>query len=187
MRLIVLAAALAAFVMLAGGAAVAQSAAPLEDTSGVEPNGHRVIQLSVRIPASSSEVWSVLTTSDGWRRLGVSFADVDFRTGGIIETGYASESRSGAPGNIRNQIVAYVPERMLAIRNVQAPPGFPHAAEYATTATVLELDPVGSDETLVTLTATGFARGPAYDTLYAFFLRGNALTLETLRDSFLTD
>lgn len=184
MRLIVLVAALA---VLAGGPAAAQSAGQLEDTSSVEPNGHRVIQLSIQIPAPPLAVWSVLTTSEGWRRLGVSFADVDFRTGGIIETGYAPDAASGATGNIQNQIVAYVPERMLAIRNVRAPPGFPHAAEFATTATVLELQPVGPDQTRVTLTATGFAPGPAYDTLYAFFRQGNGLTLEALRNSFAVD
>lgn len=181
MRLVVL---VAALTVLTGGPAVAQASGPLEDTSSVEANGHRIIQLSVEVPAPPSEVWSALTTSEGWRRLGVSFAHVDFRTGGMIETGYAPGAAAGAAGNIRNQIVAYVPGRMLAIRNVQAPPGFPHAAEFAETATVMELDPVGEDRTRVTLTATGFAPGPAFDTLYGFFLRGNGQTLEMLRDSF---
>ena len=184
MRLVVLVAALA---VLAGGPAAAQAVNQLEDTSSVEPNGHRIIQLSIRVPAPPSEVWSALTTSAGWRRLGVSFAEVDFRTGGVIETGYAADAVAGAPGNIRNQIVAYVPQRMLAIRNVQAPPGFPHAAEFAETATVMELEPAGEGQTQLTLTATGFAPGPAYDTLYGFFRQGNGLTLETLRDSFAAD
>lgn len=184
MRLVVL---VAALTVLVGGPAAAQTAGQLVDTSSVEANGHRIIQLSVQVPAPPSEVWSALTTSAGWRRLGVSFAEVDFRTGGMIETGYAPGSVAGAPGNITNQIVAYVPERMLAIRNVKAPPGFPHAAEFAETATVMELDPVGDGQTRVTLTATGFAPGPAYDTLYGFFRQGNGLTLETLRDSFAAD
>ena len=184
MRLVVL---VAALTVLTGGSAVAQASSPLEDTSSVEANGHRIIQLSVEIPAPPSDVWSALTTSEGWRRLGVSFAQVDFRTGGMIETGYAPGATAGAVGNIRNQIVAYVPGRMLAIRNVQAPPGFPHAAEFAQTATVMELDPVGEGRTRVTLTATGFAPGPAFDTLHGFFLRGNGQTLETLRDSFAAD
>ena len=183
MRLTLIVAALAA---LTDGSAAAQTAGGLRDTSHVEPNGHRVIQLSVEVPAPVPDVWAALTTSEGWRRLGVSFAAVDFRTGGIIETGYAPDATAGATGNIRNQIVAYVPERMLAIRTVQAPPGFPHAAEFMQTATVMELDPVG-DHTRLTLTATGFAPGPAFDTLYGFFLRGNGLTLETLRDSFAAD
>jgi len=184
MRFLIL---VAALTVLAAVPAAAQAPAALEDTSSVEANGHRIIQLSVEIPAPPAEVWSALTTSEGWRRLGVSFAEVDFRTGGMIETGYAPGATAGAPGNIRNQIVAYVPGRMLAIRNVQAPPGFPHAAEFAQTATVMELDPVGDDRTRLTLTATGFAPGPAYDTLYGFFLRGNGQTLETLRDSFAAD
>ena len=181
MRLLVLAAAVALF---SGTPAAAQSPSRLQETSSVEANGHRIIQLSLEIPAPPSEVWTALTTSDGWRRLGVSFAEVDFRTGGIIETGYSADAFAGSPGNIRNQITAYVPGRMLAIRNVQAPPGFPHAAEFAETATVMELTPVGSERTRITLTATGFAPGPAFDTLYGFFLTGNGQTLEMLRDSF---
>ncbi|HEX8661693.1 MAG TPA: SRPBCC domain-containing protein [Brevundimonas sp.] len=184
MRLLVL---VAALTVLTGGPAAAQTAGQLVDTSSVEANGHRIIQLSLKISAPPSEVWSALTTSEGWRRLGVSFAEVDFRTGGMIETGYAPGSVAGAQGNISNQIVAYVPERMIAIRNVKAPPGFPHAAEFAETATVMELDPIGDGHTRVTLTATGFAPGPAYDTLYGFFHQGNGLTLETLRDSFAAD
>ncbi|MGV8930385.1 MAG: SRPBCC family protein, partial [Brevundimonas sp.] len=159
----------------------------LQDTSRVEVNGHRIIQLALEVPATPSEVWTALTTSDGWRRLGVRFANVDFRTGGIIETGYSADAVAGSPGNIRNQITAYVPERMIAIRNVQAPPGFPYASEFAETATVMELEPVGSGRTRITLTATGFAPGPAFDTLYGFFLQGNGMTLEALRDSFAAD
>jgi uncharacterized protein YndB with AHSA1/START domain len=181
MRLLLLVAALTVF---AAGPAAAQTGGPLVDTSSVEPNGHRIIQLSVEIPAPPSEVWAALTTAEGWRRLGVGFAHVDFRTGGVIETAYAAGATAGAPGNIQNQIVAYVPGRMLAIRNIQAPPGFPHAAEFAQTATVMELDPVGENRTRVTLTATGFAPGPAFDTLYGFFHQGNGQTLEVLRDSF---
>jgi uncharacterized protein YndB with AHSA1/START domain len=184
MRILVLVAVAA---LLSGGAAAAQSASQLQDTSSVEANGHRIIQLSLEIPAPPPEVWTALTTSEGWRRLGVGFASVDFRTGGIIETGYAADAVAGAPGNIRNQITAYVPGRMLAIRNVQAPPGFPHAAEFAETATVMELEPVGDGRTRLTLTATGFASGPAFDTLYGFFLQGNGMTLEALRNSFAAD
>jgi len=180
-------AALAFALAVLAGPATAQTPGPLTDTSRVEANGHRMIQLSIEIDAPVPAVWDALTTSEGWRRLGVSFAAVDFRTGGIIETGYAPGSTAGAAGNIENQIVAYVPQRMLAIRNVKAPPGFPHAAEFAETATVMELVPVGEDRTQVTLTATGFAPGEAYDTLYGFFLQGNGQTLELLRDSFAAD
>lgn len=173
--------------LLGAGSAAAQSTPvldPLRDTSSVEPNGHRIIQQSIEIPAPVADVWSALSTAEGWRRLGVSFAHIDFRTGGVIETGYAPGATLGARDNIRNQIVAYVPGRMLAIRNIQAPSDFRHPEEYARTATVIELEPLTDDRTRVTLTATGFAPGPAYDALYAFFRRGNGYTLELLRDSF---
>jgi hypothetical protein len=47
-----------------------------------------VLQLSATIPAAPSVVWAALTTAQGWRRLGVQSAAVDYRVGGVIETLY---------------------------------------------------------------------------------------------------
>lgn len=175
-------------VLALGAPALAQAPpSALIDTSSLEADGDRVMQLSVLVPAPTAQVWTALTTADGWKRLGVGFANVDFRIGGVIETSYSAETTLGARTNIRNEIIAYVPERMLAIRNVQAPPNFPHADEFSRTATVMELEPVGDAETRLTLTATGFQPGPAYDALYAMFRQSNGYTLETLRDSFAAD
>jgi uncharacterized protein YndB with AHSA1/START domain len=178
---------LAGLLLAIAGPAAAQDA--VENTSSVEASGHRVMQLNVVIPAPVADVWTALTTAEGWGRMGVRHAHVDFRTGGVIETSYGSESAlvRGARTNIRNQIVAYVPGRMLAIRNVQAPPDFPNAEEFARTATVMELTPLDGGRTRLTLTATGFADGPAFDGLYALFLAGNSYSLGALRDSFAAD
>ncbi len=178
---------LACLLLAAPAPAAAQDT--VENTSTVEANGHRLMQLSVVIPASAADVWTALTTAEGWGRMGVRLAHVDFRTGGVIETSYGPEPAlvPGARANIRNQIVAYVPGRMLAIRNIQAPPDFPNAGEFARTATVMELTPLDAGGTRLTLTATGFADGPAFDALYALFLAGNSYSLTALRDSFAAD
>lgn len=165
--------------------AIAQTTDPgVADTSFSEASGHRVLQFSALIPAPPREVWSAVTTAEGWRRLGVRSAVVDFRVGGMIETNYKPDVPVGDRSNIKNQIVAYVPERVLVIRNVQAPPGFPHAAEFAETATVFELDAAGPSATRLTLTGVGFRSGPAFDALHTMFAVGNAYTLEILRKSF---
>jgi len=151
------------------------------DTSFTEPDGDRVMQLSVEVPASRAAVWGAWTTREGWESFAVRHARVDFRVGGVIETSYAAEFTPGAAGNIENVVEAYVPERMLVIRNRKAPAGFADATEFAATATVLEFETLAPDRTRVTLTAVGFAPGPAYDDLLAKFRVGNAYTLDRLR------
>src|SRR5580698_222612 len=79
----------------------------------------RSFEISAIVPAPPAEVFRVFTTPQGWNRLGVPFAAVDFRVGGIIETNYAATAHAGQADNIKNQILAYVPGRMIALRNVQ--------------------------------------------------------------------
>ena len=177
-------AAAAALVLAFATGAAAQTDVPgVEDTSFVEHSGDRVLQLSTVVDAPGTTVWEVFTTADGWKQLGVQMAAVDFRLGGVIETNYRPEAKPGDPGNIKNQIVAYVPERLLVIRNVQAPPGFQNAEEFSKTVTVIEFEPAGVGKTRVRLSGVGFGKGPAYDDLYAKFRAGNAFTLDRLRKS----
>lgn len=152
----------------------------VRDSSFTEPGGSRVIRLSATVRRPAAEIWTALSTAEGWKRWAVKAAWVDFRVGGIIETSYSPDAVKGAPGNIRNEIVAYVPGRMLAIRNVQAPPDFQYAEEFSRTSTVIELTPHG-DETEVVLTAAGYGPGAAYDALYEQFLAGDAWTLQNLK------
>ena len=180
----VLRSAAAALVLALATGAAAQSGFPaVQDTSFVEANGDRVLQLTTVIDAPSTTVWEVFTTVDGWKQLGVQMAAVDFRLGGVIETNYRPEAKPGDRGNIKNQIVAYVPERLLVIRNVQAPPTFQNAEEFSRTVTVIEFEPAGVGKTRVRLSGVGFGKGPAYDDLYAKFRAGNAFTLDKLRRS----
>jgi hypothetical protein len=130
----------------------------IDDTSFTEPNGDRVIRLSVEAAAPSEDVWRALTTADGWKSFSVAFAVVDMKVGGIIETSYNPKAQPGDPDNIKNEIVAYVPGRILV----------PH----------------GKDKTLVTLTAVGYRPGEAYDDLLKKFQWGDAYTLDKLRQRF---
>jgi uncharacterized protein YndB with AHSA1/START domain len=144
----------------------------------------RSFEFSGVVPAPPAAVWQALTTAEGWHRMGVPFAVVDFRVGGTVETNYEAQAHLGQPDNIKNQIVAFVPGRMMALRNVQAPPSFPYPKEFATTATVFELKPAAHGATRITVTGVGYGEGPAYDWLLDKFKQGDAWTLEQLRASF---
>jgi hypothetical protein len=113
------------------------------------------------------------------------FAVVDFRVGGLIETSYQANARAGAPDNIRYQIVAYLPQRMFAIRNVQAPrnSGF-DVPTLQSLHTVVLLEPVNERSTRVAFVQPGCRSGEPYDTVLKHFRWGNGWTLEQLKKRF---
>jgi uncharacterized protein YndB with AHSA1/START domain len=161
------------------------AAQTVRDESHAGADGARVLQLSIDVPAEQDAVWRAFTTSEGFSSWAAPFAVVDFRLGGFIEASYAPNSTAGAPTNIRNEIVAYVPLRMLAIRNRQAPPGAPFdAATFQRLHTVILFEPAATGSTRVTVLMPGVGSGEAFDGVYRHFERGNAWTLQQLHKRF---
>ena len=163
----------------------ALAAPAVVDGSRNEADGTRTMSLSIEVPAAAADVWTALTTSDGWRSWAAPVAQVDFRLGGIIETSYSPGAVAGAPGNIRNEILAFVPQRMFAIRNVQAPPRTAFdVPTFQSLHTVILVEPVAPTLTRVSVIQPGYRTGEPWDTVYTHFAWGNAWTLEQLKTRF---
>lgn len=154
------------------------------NTSFTEPNGQRSIQLSIDVPASPHEAFTAFTTSDGFSSWAVPIAKVDYRIGGYIEASYDPNAKIGDPGNIKNAIVAYVPDRVLVIHNIQAPADFADQALFQRTVTIIEFTVIARRHTRVTITNAGYGSGEGFDTLYRHFEWGNAYTLHALKKRF---
>jgi uncharacterized protein YndB with AHSA1/START domain len=177
-------AALAAAAILAGTTApISQTYPGVSDTSFTAGNGDHTMRLSVDIAVDPPAVWHALSTADGWRALSVKTAYVDFRQGGEIETNYKAGSPKGSLDNIKNQIIAFAPDRLLVFRNVQAPRGFKDADLFGHIVTAIAIEPLGPGHSRVTLSEDGYAPTPGFDALYGKFLDGNAYTLAGLRDA----
>jgi hypothetical protein len=157
------------------------------DSSYVAPDGARVLQQSIVIPTTLDNAWKLFTTSDGWKTLGVGFAQVDFRLGGEIETSYDARAKAGDAGNIKSRVLAYLPLRMFAIQATQAPPGFPEPQLLPHLFSVFQFDELDEQRVRVTVSGVGYRKEPAYDRLYKFFEMGNAWTLRRLRQHFLKE
>ena len=156
----------------------------VSNSSFIDQSGDRSIQLSIDVPASAHEIFAAFTTSDGFASWAVPVARVEFRIGGFIEASYDPNAQLGDPGNIKNEIVAYVPDRLLVIHNVQAPPGFADPELFRRTVTVIEFTALDPRHTRVTLTNAGYGPGDRFDTLYRHFEWGDAYTLQQLRMRF---
>ncbi len=177
----------------AAGAAAFLALQPLRAQEAVEMTHvavgatQRMIVHRADVPAPRDALWEALTTAAGWRTWAVPVAYLDdLRPGAVIETSYRPDAQRGDPANIHNIVVAYLPQRMLAIAATNSPPDFPDRELLASLATVMELEPLGAESTRVTITMMGYGVDTRYDRLFNFFTNGNGATLRQLRERFTT-
>jgi uncharacterized protein YndB with AHSA1/START domain len=165
-------------------ACAAASAQEVRDTSHAAPDGTRVLQHSIVVPATRREVWDAFTTTEGVRAWAVPVAQVDFRLGGIWESSYNLDARIGDPGNIQNRFLSFLPLRMISMQAIAAPPNFPHMELLPEIFTVIELDEEGPRSTRVTISMVGYKTGGGYDVIYKHFAAGNPWSLKKLHERF---
>ena len=129
------------------------------------------------VNAPVAEVWRIFTTSEGFLATGAAQADVKLEVGGEIRSHYDPKGKLGDAETIVNEILAYEPERMLAIRIKQAPASFPHRDAVAGTWTVIYFAPAG-EMTQVRIVGLGYNDSPASQAMRKFFADGNRWTLD---------
>jgi uncharacterized protein YndB with AHSA1/START domain len=151
----------------------AKAADGVNDTSFQEPNGDRVLQQSIDIAAPPACIWRSLADEDGLKAFGMTVAHVEMKNGGLIEEGFSPTAKLGGGETIRHRIIAYLPERLLVLRNEATPPGLPHAELYRNVVQVISIEPREGGGTRFTISHTGYGAGADYDQLYAFFQKGN--------------
>lgn len=174
---------------LTHGQAPATPASPQTAPAAAAPApvaGSRSTVCSVDLGAPPAEVFRSFTTAEGLKRSwSVAQAQVDFRVGGKIRTRYDKEGDLNAPTAIVNTILAYEPDRMLAIKP-SAPEGSPAWLKTIceTGWNVLRLEPIGpgGQHTRLTLVGLGYGEGPEYDEALKFFDKGNRWTLDKMKE-----
>src|SRR5665213_2510821 len=102
----------------------------VKDSSFTEPNGERVLQESIVVEAPAASVWKAFTDEATIRAWNAPLVHIDLRNGGVIEESDDPKAAPGGPQTIRHRIIAYLPARLLLLRNLSAPPGLPGAALY---------------------------------------------------------
>lgn len=161
------------------GPALAQPAA-VKDTSSVDQTGSRLLQQSIVIHAPAATIWQALTDQARYRQWVAPTSYVDLRVGGSVEVSFNPAWKAGDPVDLKQEIVGYIPERLLVFRNVTAPP-LPGAALYPKLSIILELRPAGEGQTEVVLSQVGYGTGADFDALYGFFKSHNPQFLIDLK------
>jgi uncharacterized protein YndB with AHSA1/START domain len=153
------------FAAIAGGFAAAAWPAEPQVTEGF-------------VNAPVAEVWGLFTTSEGYLATGAVQAEVRLAVGGEIRSHYDPKGKLGDAETIVNEILAYEPQRMLAIRIKQAPASFPHRDAVAGTWTVLYFTAAGENMTHVRIVGLGYDDSPGSQAMRKFFAEGNRWTLD---------
>jgi uncharacterized protein YndB with AHSA1/START domain len=149
--------------------------AQIKDTSFRDAQGHRVQQLEAIVNAPVAKVWDAFTTDKGFSSWAVPVAHITLGNDGMMESSYRLDGKIGDPDNIKNQIVAYVPEHLLIIHNVHVPKGAPFKPEFIDKIrTVMEFQDLGDGRTRVIESGVGYGEAPGFDDLYRHFHDGNA-------------
>lgn len=148
------------------------------------PDGSHNLVHDLVVEAPSADIWKAVATAEGWKSWAVPVAwdsEPD-----IIETSYSKGARPGDPSTIRQRILARIPGRMIAFRTVKAPAGFPDFDSFSRTTGVIDLEPLGPGRTRVRITGAGYPDTEAGRKLLGFFREGNRISLERLRERFVS-
>jgi uncharacterized protein YndB with AHSA1/START domain len=172
MKLLTASAATVLFFAGMTGACLAGST--IKDTSFKDRDGHRIQQLKMVVEAPVAAVWSAFTTDDGLKSWVAPVAHVELANDGMMEASYSITAKIGDPDNIKNQIIAYVPERLLVYHNVHVPKGAPpDFALLGSIRTIVEMSDLGDRRTRITESGVGYGEGASYDALFKHFSAGN--------------
>lgn len=159
--------------MVCAGAARALAAEPSELSAPV------VSEATLNAPIEA--VWKAYTdreTIESW--MVATSSEVDLSIGGKWRTSYDANSKLDDDTVIENEVLAFDPGRMLAVRTIRPPADFPFPNAILDTWTVLYLEPVGDNQTKATVKMFGFTADDESQKMRAFFEWGNAYELEKL-------
>jgi uncharacterized protein YndB with AHSA1/START domain len=166
---------------LAGSPASAGKSPDVRNTSMLDAQGSRVLQLSIDLDAPAKAVWDAFMDGPTVRRWSAALAEIDLRQGGTMEEAYDAKAKVGDPDNIRHEIIAYVPGQIAIFRNTNAPSQLEGRELYKRVVTILQVQELGGRRSRLKVTQTGFSQGPVFDKLYAFFSEDDAELMQSLK------
>lgn len=136
------------------------------------------------VAAPVAAVWSAWTTADGLQAWLAPQADIDLRLDGLLRVQYQPQGRLGDASTIENRILAFEPQRMLALRVAKAPEGFAWRQRVGEMWTVLSFEPTAEGQTRLRITSLGLADDDEAQRMRAYFDKGNRYTLGLLQKRF---
>ena len=136
------------------------------------------------VEAPLAEVWNVWATGAGLRQWMAPHAEIDLRVGGLMRTNYHPDGQLGDAQTIVNTVLSFEPMRMISIKVVKAPDGFPFPNAIVQMWSVIYFTAVDANSTAVREVSLGFSADEESQRMRAFFNKGNSATMSQLQKHF---
>jgi uncharacterized protein YndB with AHSA1/START domain len=147
------------------------------------PKETRALRKSVTVAAPVEKVFDAWTTDEGARTFFAPDSHIELKPGGAYELSFNPDEQPGDRGSEGCKVLAYRRPQFLVF-SWNAPPEIPTLRKKrAKTRVEVRLEPVG-DETGVTLTQSGWGKGPDWDECFRYFEAAWDLVLSRLKASF---
>jgi uncharacterized protein YndB with AHSA1/START domain len=142
----------------------------------------RKIEKDVVVDAPVGEVWRMWTTEAGAKTFFAPKANIDLTIGGRYEILFDLDAPPGSQGGEGLKVLAYTPERMLAVE-WNAPPHLPNVRRERTRV-IVEFSSRPERKTGVRLTHDGWGQGGEWDQAFNYFVRAWDVVLGRLKHRF---
>jgi uncharacterized protein YndB with AHSA1/START domain len=129
-------------------------------------------------------VWDAWTTNEGLRGWLTPQAEIDLRVGGLVRTNYRENERLGDPGTIVYTIIELEPQRRLSYQITGPPQNFLFKTAVARMTTTIYFGAVDERTTALRIVDSGFGADDESQRMRAFFVDGDAITLQRLQFHF---
>src|SRR5262245_60762921 len=130
------------------------------------------LRLEAVIDAPVDAVWDAYTTKAGLESWMVPHADVDLKVGGKFRTHFEPTGKIGDDQTIEHTILSFEPKRMLSLKMLKTPAGFPFERSFSQLWSIVYFMPEGG-KTRVTEVTMGFDQSLESQQLKQFLNEGN--------------
>jgi uncharacterized protein YndB with AHSA1/START domain len=127
----------------------------------------KIVNLFIRINAPLDSVWSRWSSEKGIRKFFAPACNYELKTFGKLDILFAPQAPAGQRGAEDNLILAVEEKKMVSF-TWDAPPQYPEIRKQRTLVTV-RFYPTTVNQTLVTLSQTGWGQGENWETVRTYF------------------
>lgn len=136
-------------------------------------------EFMVNVPVQA--VWNAFTSKEGWESAFVAKSEIDFRIGGTIKSSYDKNTTIGDSTTIVNNIINYVPRKVLTLQ-AEIADNFPDfmKSEAKHLYNVVYFRAIDANTTKVESYGIGYKNTPKFLSLLNFFVSGNDMSYVNL-------
>lgn len=147
------------------------------------PSGELTLTQSIIINTSVYKVWKSYTEPEAWKKWVTPVVEMDFKINGTIKSHYDSTATIGDKGTIVTHILNYIPYRQITMQ-AELNENFPEfmLGEEKNLYSIVEFEKLNENKTKLTIYGIGYKNEQQWRDLLKFFIQGNEMTMNKLKE-----